>query len=123
MSTLVIDNGTSVLKCGLAGETNPTHIFSSCVGRPKKYYNRVMVQDNELKSSTFIGNKVHEHRGIMSIKYPIKHGIVQNWSDMELIWNYCYELLDINSSEHPVLLTEAPLNPLINREKSAEFFF
>lgn len=33
------------------------------------------------------------------------------------------EQLSTCTDEHPVLLTEAPLNPRKNREKAAEFFF
>lgn len=32
-------------------------------------------------------------------------------------------MLNIQSEDHPVLLTEAALNPLANREKAAEVFF
>lgn len=78
-----------------------------------------------LEGDTFIGPKAEEHRGLMNIRYPMEHGIVQDWNDMEKIWSYIYgpEQLKTSSEEHPVLLTEAPLNPLKNREKAAEIFF
>ena len=58
-------------------------------------------------------------------RYPMEHGIVTDWNDMERIWQYIYskDQLQTFSEEHPVLLTEAPLNPRRNREKSAEIFF
>ncbi|CAN7977277.1 unnamed protein product, partial [Ixodes persulcatus] len=66
-----------------------------------------------------------EHRGLLSIRYPMEHGIVTDWNDMERIWQYIYskEQLQTFAEEHPVLLTEAPINPLRNRERSAEIFF
>jgi centractin len=44
---------------------------------------------------------------------------------MERLWAHVYskECLNIKSAEHPVLLTEAPLNPLRNREQAADVFF
>ena len=59
------------------------------------------------------------------LAYPMEHGMVTNWADMEKIWSSLYEKsnLGVSSEEHPVLLTEAPLNPRRNREKSAEIFF
>jgi actin-related protein len=27
-------------------------------------------------------------RGILTLKYPIEHGIVTNWDDMEKIWHH-----------------------------------
>jgi len=58
------------------------------------------------------------------LNYLIDRGIVASWDDLELIWRHVYECeLRIRASERPVLLTEAPLNPLQNREKMAEIMF
>ena len=70
---------------------------------------------------TYVGEEAQGHRGILSLQYPIEHGIVMNWDDMEKIWHHVfYHELHALPEEHPCLITEAPLNPKINREKIAE---
>merc|ERR1712003_260119 len=62
--------------------------------------------------------------GICSLKYPIAHGIVTSWDDMEKIWHHTFfNELRIQPEEHSVLLTEAPMNPKKNREKMTEIMF
>ena len=29
-------------------------------------------------------------RGVLTLKYPIEHGIVTNWDDMEKIWHHTF---------------------------------
>lgn len=119
---VVIDNGTGICKAGLAGSDKPKVVFRSCIGRAKHV--RVM-GGGALDGGVFIGSKAQEHRGALNISYPMENGIVNNWNDMEKIWSYVYnkQNLNIQSEEHAVLLTEAPLNPFSNREKAAEVFF
>jgi actin-related protein len=58
---------------------------------------------------------------LLTLTYPIEHGVVNNWNDMEMIWHHAfYSVLHVTPEEHPVLLTEAPLNPNVNREKMTE---
>ena len=35
-------------------------------------------------------DEAQSKRGILTLKYPIEHGIVTNWDDMEKIWEYVY---------------------------------
>ena len=43
-----------------------------------------------LEGDVFIGRKAQEFRGLLRIKYPMEHGIVTDWDDMERIWNWVY---------------------------------
>lgn len=91
------------------------------IGLPK----HVRVMAGALEGDIFVGPKAEEYRGLLSLRYPMEHGVVTDWNDMERIWQYIYskDQLQTFSEEHPVLLTEAPLNPRKNRERAAEIFF
>lgn len=71
----------------------------------------------------FIGQIAEKYKGVIKLNYPIEHGIVQDWKDMEALWRYVGDELKVSFKEHPIMLTEAPLNPYQNRIKTAEIFF
>ena len=117
---VIIDNGTGYCKAGFSGEEGPRAVFVACVGRPKSRSAMVGAEQKEF----YVGQNADEKRGVLNLKYPIEHGIVDNWDDMEKIWDHCYSNeLRCQPTEHKVLLAETILNPREDREKIAEILF
>jgi len=116
---IVIDNGSGVLKAGLSGEDKPTTKFPAIVGTPRfKTMNGAATKDN------YIGEEATKMSGVLNLSYPIDNGIVKNWDEMNKVWEYCFtNELRVDASEHNILMTEAPLNPKVNREKMVEIMF
>jgi len=118
-TALVVDNGSGMVKAGFAGDDAPRAVFPSIVGRP--LYKVIM---GTQAKEHYTGDEAIAIRGVLRLNYPIEHGIITSWDDMEKIWHHTFfSELRVSPEEHAVLLTEAPRNPKANREKMTQIMF
>lgn len=119
---VVLDNGCGYIRAGFAGGSTPKCSVRCCVGRNK--HSRV-IPGGALTADFLLGKLAEEHRGALLLSYPMEHGVVNHWENMERLWTHIYDKdnLNTNTKDHAVLLTEAALNPHYNRKQTAEIFF
>ena len=73
ISALVVDNGSDTCKAGFASDDAPRAVFSSIVGHGKG------------QKDSYVGVKPKGIRDTLTFKYPIEHGIITNFDDMEKV--------------------------------------
>jgi len=123
----VIDNGTGYTKLGFAGNREPQFILPSAIAIKESANIGQQGGSHMFKGVNdldfYIGDEAVEATGY-ACKYPIRHGIVEDWDLMERFWEQCiFKYLRAEPEDHYFLLTEPPLNPPENREYTAEIMF
>ncbi|PWA71830.1 actin-7 [Artemisia annua] len=114
---IVLDNGSGTIKAGFAGDDAPRAVFPSIVGKARRTHGGV-------QEDYVVGDEAHSGGGHMALSHPIQHGIVRNWEQMGKVWEHTFNIeLQVKPEEHPVLITEAALNPKINREHTIHAIF
>ena len=76
------------------------------------------------QKDSYVGDEALSKRGVLTLRHPIDNGIITNWDGMEKLWHHAFfNELRIAPEEHPVLLTQPPLVPKVNREKLVQSMF
>ncbi|KAJ2774793.1 hypothetical protein IWQ57_000667 [Coemansia nantahalensis] len=103
-------------KAGFAGDDAPRAVFPAVVGRPRR--------PGTSEWDACVGDEALSQRNTLNLSYPIEHGIVTNWDDMEKIWHHAINNeLRVAPEKHPVLLIDDPFNHKSNRETMAQIMF
>jgi actin beta/gamma 1 len=88
ITALVVDNGSCMCKAGFAGDDAPRAVFPSIVGRPRENVHIVGMGKRDM----YVGDEARcREKGIFTLNYnyPIQHGVITNWDDMEKVY-YMY---------------------------------
>ena len=124
---VVIDNGTGYTKMGFAKNVDPQHVIPTCVAEnaSSTSTNATRKGARAMRDLDFvIGDEAVGLSASRDVRWPIRHGTVENWEAMEKFWeaSIC-QYLRCDPEDHYFLLTEPPLNPPENREYTAEIMF
>eukprot|EP01122_Echinamoeba_exundans_P012670 TRINITY_DN5360_c0_g1_i1.p1 TRINITY_DN5360_c0_g1~~TRINITY_DN5360_c0_g1_i1.p1 ORF type:complete len:126 (+),score=19.77 TRINITY_DN5360_c0_g1_i1:119-496(+) len=117
---IIIDNGTGAVKVGFGGEDNPRLSVPSCIGRPK---NPASTTHGAGLEEFYIGSEAQSKRDVLALQFPIERGFITNFDDMEKIWRFCFQSLQISPEERLLFHTEPVLNPKPDREKLTQIMF
>jgi len=119
----VVDIGTGYTKLGYAGNTEPQFIQPSCIAvkESAKVGSKVGKGVDDL--DFFIGDDATDKPNY-AVKWPVRHGIVEDWDLMEkFMEQIIFKYLRAEPEDHHFLMTEPPLNTPENREYLAEIMF
>ncbi|XP_064347883.1 uncharacterized protein LOC105104566 [Camelus dromedarius] len=117
---LICDYGSGISKVGFAGTEAPLAVFPTILGK-LRHDNLLVGMEEE---DWFIGDEVQKNRGKLNLQYPISRAAITNWDNMEKIWHHSfYKVLHVAPEQHPLMVTEPPLNTMANKEKVSQILF
>ncbi|XP_040588800.1 actin-85C-like [Mesocricetus auratus] len=117
---LICDYGSGFSKVGFVGTEAPLAVFPTIIGKLK--HNNLLVGVEE--EDCFIGSEALNNLKQLNLNYPITRGTITNWDNMEKIWHHSfYHVLHIAPEQHPVMITEPPLNRADVKSRITQILF
>lgn len=125
MKSIILDLGSSSLKIGYNNEDFPKFELPSYIGETHELIIDGKIVKDENK--TYISSSCDQLLDKLKLYYPIKNGSFSNKDDIQLIFDFIYKQLDINSpaeiNSHQILITEPLFNSAKNKKNISEYLF
>ena len=94
----------SYTKMGYAGNSEPSFLIPTAIAAADDGAGDIG-RSGASDLDFYVGDAALAHSKTHQLNYPIRHGLVDNWTNMERLWHRClYEQLHVQPSEHYVLL-------------------
>jgi len=130
----VLDVGCGFVKAGYAGESEPKHVFPSCVGfAPGEGGGEASKKARTGEGGASAGGEQRCYMGEgqlgvssreMEVRYAMDDGMVSDWEALEKLWSHSLvDRLKVDPRQHPVLLTEPVHNTRSIRERMVSTMF
>ncbi|XP_014262122.1 actin-related protein 5 [Cimex lectularius] len=120
---IIIDNGSYNCRVGWATMEKPLLVFKNVLAKSSKSRREKSKKDNEIQ----IGNDISNIEAIrFQLKTQFDRNVVTHMEVQEHILNYAFSHLSIdtdNCVNHPIVMTEALLNPNYSRMLMSELLF
>jgi actin-related protein len=103
--TIVIDNGASMIKCGLSGPRAPFSEFPTLVGRsrskPPPAASALSLANTDDRA--YVGDILVDMRGLLVTRSCIHRSRIIHWDDIIHVWHHALaNELNLKPNQHPV---------------------
>ena len=125
MKSIIVDLGSSSIKLGFNNEDNPKYELPSYIGETYEQiiYGKIIKNEN----NKYISSSCDELINNLKLYYPIKNGYFINPDDINIIFDYLFKKLGLNSAQdistNNILITEPLFSFGKNKKNISEILF
>ncbi|KYB26627.1 actin-related protein 5 [Tribolium castaneum] len=124
---IIIDNGSYQCRAGWATSSEPLLIFKNLIAKPRKERSKKDTVEASQAPQLQVGNDIINIEAVrFQLKTQFDRNVVTHFEAQEHLFDYTFAHLGIdseNSVPHPIVLTEAVLNPNSSRQLMSELLF
>lgn len=119
---IVIDSGSYCTRIGMAGQPNPDLVDKTVIGKPKRR-GSINIEDGSESKQIYTGDDALSKQSILHLNYPVKKGVVTDWSSLECLWRNYFERLSYDVEDHPIMILDSPFSTDDDRETMTTLMF
>ena len=88
---VVIDAGSGYTKAGYSGNLSPDHVFPTAIAAADEGASDIGGSARDgLRDLDFVVGDAAVASTRHTVNYPIRHGLIENWTNMERLWQRCF---------------------------------
>ena len=75
---------------GFSGNIEPQYIVPTACAKMESVGAKQQSTEGLADLDFYIGNEAISRSSTHTVDYPIRHGLIENWDDMERLWQRCF---------------------------------
>lgn len=124
-ASIIIDNGSYQCRVGWSTREEPLLLFKNLIAKPRKERSKKDTPDVQQTPQLQVGNDILNIEAVrFQLKTQFDRNVVTHFEAQENVFDYIFTHLGIDAEKrvpHPIVITEAFLNPCSSRQCKVRF--